>query len=73
LFRHRLRDLAQQILEVVPERIVEVRGQLMSGLPLVDDVADLAVDGPGPAEVVEQPGVRVLDLVGLLVRAAALR
>ena len=60
-------DLAQQILEVVPERIVEVRRQLMGGLPLIDDVAHLAVDRPRPAEVVEQPRVRPLDLVGLLV------
>ena len=60
-------NLAQQILEVVPERIVEVRRQLMGGVPLVDDVAHLAVDRPGPAEVVEQPLIRLLDLLGLLV------
>jgi hypothetical protein len=39
----------------------------MGGLPLIDDVAHLAVDRPGPAEVLEQPRVRLLDLVGLLV------
>jgi len=59
--------LAQQILKVVPEWIVEVSRQLMGGVPLIDDVAHLAVDRPGPAEVVEQPGVRMLDLLGLLV------
>ena len=60
-------NLTQQVLEVVPERIVEVRGQLMGGLPLIDDVADLAIDRPRPAEVIEQPRVRLLDLFGLLV------
>ncbi len=59
--------LAQQILQVVPERIVEVRRQLMGGLPLSNNVAHLAVDRPGPAEVVEQPRVRMLHLVDLLV------
>ena len=59
--------LAQQILEVVPERIVEVRRQLMGGVPLINDVAHLAVDRPGPAEVVEQPPIRPLDLLDLLV------
>ena len=60
-------NLPQQILEVVPERIVEIGGQLMGGLVLIDDVANLAIDRPGPAEVVEQSRVRVLDLPRLLV------
>jgi hypothetical protein len=60
-------NLAQQILEVVPERIVKVRRQLNSGLPLVDDVAHLAIDRPGSVEVLEQSPVRMLDLIGLLV------
>ena len=41
-------NLAEQILEVVPERIVEIRGQLMGGLALINDVAHLAIDRPGP-------------------------
>src|SRR5215469_18194823 len=52
-------NLAQQVLEIVPERIVKVRGQLMGGLPLIDDVAYRAVDRPGPPEVIEQPRVRL--------------
>ena len=39
----------------------------MGGLPLINDVAHLAVDRPGPAEVVEQPRIRLLHLLGLLV------
>jgi hypothetical protein len=60
-------DLAQQVLEVVPERVVEVGGQLMSRVPLVDDVAHFAVDRPRPARVADQPGVGPLQLLGLLV------
>ena len=40
-------NLAQQILEVVPERIVEVGGQLMGGPVLINNVAHLAIDRPG--------------------------
>ena len=58
-------NLAQQVLKVVPERIVEIRGQLMGRLPLVNDVPQLAVDRPRPAEVVEQPYIRPLELFGL--------
>jgi hypothetical protein len=60
-------NLAQQILEVIPERIVEVRRKLMGGLPLINDVAHLAIDRPRPAKVIDQPRVRVLEFAGLLV------
>ena len=39
-------NFAEQIFQVVPERIVQESGQLMGGLPFIDDVPDLAVDGP---------------------------
>ena len=39
----------------------------MRGIALIDDVAHLAVDRPRAAEVTEQPRVRMLDLLGLLV------
>ena len=57
--------LAQQVLQVIPQRIIQVRGQLMGRLPLVDDVPHLAVDRPRPAEITQQPRVRLLDLDGL--------
>ena len=60
-------DLAEQILEVVPERIVKVRRQLVGVVLPVDDVAHFAVDRPGAAELIEQPGVGTLEFVSVLV------
>jgi hypothetical protein len=39
----------------------------MGSLLLIDDVAQLAVDRPRPADVIEQPRVRLLEFLGLLV------
>src|SRR5262249_28409783 len=50
-------DFTKQIFKVVPEWVVQVSGQLMACLSLVNNVAYLAIDRPGPTEVVEQSRV----------------
>ncbi len=59
-------DLAQQVLEVIPQRVVEVGGQLMGGVPLVDEIPHLTVDRAGAAEIAEQARVGLFQLLGLL-------
>ena len=62
----RAEHLGQQVLQVVPQRVVEVRGQLPGGVLLVHHVGQLRVDVPGPAHLAEQPAVAVQDLVPVL-------
>jgi hypothetical protein len=60
--------LAQQVLEIIPERIIEVRRQLVGRLPLVDHVAHLAVNRTGTAEVAaDEAGIGLLEFGNLLV------
>ncbi len=62
----RPQDLGEDVLEVVPCRVLDVGGELAGVVAAVDDRAQLRVDRPGPAELAQQVAVVVAHRLRLL-------